>query len=207
MKESILRTENYPLEYKVDHLVKQEQPFVLATNVVSLSIKFTLYRMGDSLKQRQHGKVERIGFHDSTLTYDDLGCNQHDSRAIGDFDHQSAAYFLIDWLDKQIGITSIETVGRSIVNGGAHYIEPQRVTQELLDVPVFAHSDILRILIARWIELFTLEARCFYIDTASLSILGYDHDFDAPVIRLLNDTRHSLRFQSLPKGKLTLEEA
>jgi len=113
--------------------VKQEKPYVLAMNGGSSSIKFTLYRMGDSPKRRLHGKVDRIGLRGTTLTFDDLERNQHDSRIIGDFDHRSAANFLIDWLDKQIGLTSIEAVGHRVVNGGAHHNEPQRVTQELLD--------------------------------------------------------------------------
>ena len=113
--------------------MKQEKPYVLAMNGGSSSIKFTLYRMGDSPKRRLHGKVDRIGLRGTTLTFDDLERNQHDSRILGDFDHRSAANFLIDWLDKQIGLTSIEAVGHRVVNGGAHYNEPQRVTQELLD--------------------------------------------------------------------------
>jgi len=57
------------------------------------------------------------------------------------------------------------------------------------DVLVFAHRDMLRILAARRLSLPALEARKFYLTTASLSILGYDHDFDEPVIRLWNDAR------------------
>ncbi len=59
------------------------------------------------------------------------------------------------------------------------------------DVLVFAHRDLLRILIARWIALPALEARRLYLATASVSILGYDHGLDEPVIRLLNDSRHT----------------
>lgn len=55
------------------------------------------------------------------------------------------------------------------------------------DVLVFAHRDILRILAARWVALPALEARRFYLATASVSTLGYDHGLDEPVIRLLND--------------------
>lgn len=113
--------------------MKQEKPYVLAMNGGSSSIKFTLYRMGDSLQRRLHGKVDRIGLRGATLTFDDLERNQHDSRVIGDFDHRSAANFLIDWLDQQIGLVSIAAAGHRIVNGGAHYNEPQRVTPALLD--------------------------------------------------------------------------
>ena len=58
------------------------------------------------------------------------------------------------------------------------------------DVLVFAHRDILRVLSARWVVLPALEARRLYLATASVSILGYDHGLDEPVIRLLNDARH-----------------
>ena len=61
------------------------------------------------------------------------------------------------------------------------------------DVLVFAHMEILRILAARWIAQPALEARRLYLQTASLSILGYDHDRDEPVIRLWNDVRHPAR--------------
>ncbi len=106
---------------------------VLAINGGSSSIKFTLYRMGDLRQRRLHGKVDRIGLHDTTLTFYNQERNQRDSRIVGNFDHQSAANFLIGWLDEQIDLTSIQAVGHRIVNGGAHYNKPQRVTQELLD--------------------------------------------------------------------------
>lgn len=63
-----------------------------------------------------------------------------------------------------------------------------RVRALKADTVIFAHRDILRILIARWLGLPAREARYFYLATASLNILGYDHDLDEPVIRLLNET-------------------
>lgn len=58
------------------------------------------------------------------------------------------------------------------------------------DALVFAHRDILRILAARWLGLHAVEARRLYLTTASVSILGYRHDLDEPVICLWNDARH-----------------
>ncbi len=113
--------------------MKQEKSTVLAMNGGSSSIKFALYTMGDAPQRWLHGKVDRIGLRSTTLTFDDLERNQHDSRVIGDFDHRSAANFLIDWLDRQIGLTSIAAVGHRIVNGGADYNAPQRVNPALLD--------------------------------------------------------------------------
>jgi probable phosphoglycerate mutase len=58
------------------------------------------------------------------------------------------------------------------------------------DVLVFAHMEILRILAARWVAQPGLQARRLYLETASVSVLGYDHDLEEPVIRLWNDARH-----------------
>jgi acetate kinase len=79
--------------------VKQEKPYVLVINGGSSSIKFALYRMNDPPQRRLHGKVDRIGLRGTTLTFDDLDRNRRDNRGIDDFDHRSAASFLIDWLD------------------------------------------------------------------------------------------------------------
>ena len=58
------------------------------------------------------------------------------------------------------------------------------------DVLLFAHRDILRVLAARWLGLSAHAGRHFYLATASLSILGYHHDLDEPVIHLWNDAGH-----------------
>jgi broad specificity phosphatase PhoE len=59
------------------------------------------------------------------------------------------------------------------------------------DVAVVAHRDIIRMIIARWLGLQPREARAFYLDTASISILGYHPGINDPVIRMLNLTRES----------------
>ena len=113
--------------------MKQEKLTVLAMNGGSSSIKFALYTKSDVAQRRLHGRVERIGLSGTTLTFDDPSRNEHDSRVVGDFDHPSAANFLIDWLDQKVGLASLAAVGHRIVNGGADYHAPQRVTPALLD--------------------------------------------------------------------------
>ena len=51
---------------------------------------------------------------------------------------------------------------------------------------LFAHREILRILAMRWIGLAPIEGRRLLLGTASLSVLGYDHDLTEPVIHAWN---------------------
>jgi len=55
------------------------------------------------------------------------------------------------------------------------------------NVLLFAHREILRILATRWIGLAAVEGRRLLLATASLSILGYDHDLAEPVTHIWND--------------------
>lgn len=106
---------------------------ILTINGGSSSIKFALYRTdGDQPRKSLRGKIDRIGLQGTHFTFDDPTRKQQGDRNIGKLDHRSSADFLLDWVDEQIGLSSIAAVGHRVVNGGARYREPHRITQEVL---------------------------------------------------------------------------
>ena len=58
------------------------------------------------------------------------------------------------------------------------------------DVLMFSSAHILRVLTARWLGLEAAGGRYLILGTASLSVLGYEHNLAEPAIRLWNDTHH-----------------
>lgn len=68
------------------------------------------------------------------------------------------------------------------------------------DVLVFSSGHLLRVLAARWLGLDGALGRYFFLETAALSILGYQRDLTEPVIRLWNDCRDLGRSRSACHG-------
>jgi probable phosphoglycerate mutase len=57
-------------------------------------------------------------------------------------------------------------------------------------VLVFSSGHFLRVLTSRWLGLPPGAGQFFILNTASLSVLGYEHNLEEPVIRLWNDDEH-----------------
>lgn len=92
-----------------------------------------------------------------------------------------------DWELFRDGVPSGETVAQI----GAR---ADRVLDRLRaiagDVLLFSSGHFLRVLTARWLGLSPSAGKFFTLSTASLSVVGYEHNLSDPTIRLWNDTRH-----------------
>jgi probable phosphoglycerate mutase len=66
---------------------------------------------------------------------------------------------------------------------------------------LFSSGHILRVFAARWLGLDPGAGRYFLLGTASLSVLGYEHDRSEPAIRLWNEMPHEGRVGSVPAGE------
>ncbi|WP_054311911.1 histidine phosphatase family protein [Mesorhizobium sp. 1M-11] len=79
--------------------------------------------------------------------------------------------------------------GESVMQAGAR---ADRVVTALREVSgnvlLFSSSHFLRTLTARWLGLPALQGALLVLDTASISILGYEHDMGEPVVRRWNQT-------------------
>ena len=103
---------------------------ILTVNGGSSSIKFALYQAGEPFVKTLHGAIDRIGLGGTKLIFD--AGSLPDTLEISASDHKSAANVLIDWLEKQTGFAAVAAIGHRVVHGMRH-IEPETVTQDLLD--------------------------------------------------------------------------
>jgi broad specificity phosphatase PhoE len=63
---------------------------------------------------------------------------------------------------------------------------------------LFSSGHVLRVFAARWLGLDPGAGRYFLLGTASLSVVGYEHDRSEPAIRLWNEMPHEGRIGSVP---------
>jgi acetate kinase len=105
---------------------------ILTLNGGSSSIRFAIYQPGKPLNRVLVGNVSRIGSAGSQLSAFDAQGTPLEPVTIAATDHPSAAGILMRWLETQPLFASVDAVGHRVVHG-MHHIDPEIVTQQLLN--------------------------------------------------------------------------
>ena len=113
-------------------IMESNKSCVLTINGGSSGIKFSLYQIDESLMRLFYGEIESIGTKNTKLSFTyTIPCKQN-SISIKADDHDDAATFLINWLEKQDGFVSVKAIGHRIVHE-IKFTDPQLITPELLN--------------------------------------------------------------------------
>jgi broad specificity phosphatase PhoE len=158
----------------------------VARNLTERLDGITFSKVYVSTLQRARRTCELAGFSSRAETDPDLvewDYGHYEGRTTADIRRERPGWQLFS--DGCPGGESPEVVG----------LRADRVVSKLRaaegNVLIFSSGHFIRVLAQRWIGVtVTSWARSLMLTTASLSVLGYEHDLSQPVIRLWNDTRH-----------------
>jgi acetate kinase len=105
---------------------------ILTINGGSSSIKFALFEADAAPRRILAGRIEGIGFPQSSFTVKGRDTASSFSRPLTAPDHSAAVNALMDWIEKTINKETLTAVGHRVVHGGAKFWEPQRITPEMM---------------------------------------------------------------------------
>lgn len=104
---------------------------ILVLNIGSSSIKFAVYKYGETLGPLWRGNLEPIGAETvelSALKYDGNQVNE----TLPPVNHEDGLRYLVDWLGKVIEKIPILAAGHRVVHGGTDFHAPVLITTEIL---------------------------------------------------------------------------
>lgn len=110
-----------------------DNPYILAINGGSSSIKFAQFEADDSLRRTLEGAIDRIGEKQVTLRVKGNVPEDNFSRPLKAPDHTAAVCALMDWFAERLGRNALTAVGHRVVHGGPKYTEPQLITEEMIE--------------------------------------------------------------------------
>ncbi len=106
---------------------------ILAINSGSSSLRFALFKVGESLPPILIGKFDRIGFPDAKLSVTDFRVKKRDERRIDVSNQVACVPPLVELLEKKTGVDSVSTIGHRVVHGGPRYRDSVRVDGAVLE--------------------------------------------------------------------------
>jgi acetate kinase len=104
--------------------------FALTLNAGSSSLKFALFHVGTGL-HRLRGQVSRLGLAGTNLEVKVAGGPVR-REALAASDHAEALSFLLAWIEREVGESTIAAIGHRIVHGGPNYRDHRRVDAEMI---------------------------------------------------------------------------
>ncbi|MDQ2948944.1 MAG: acetate/propionate family kinase, partial [Acidobacteriota bacterium] len=105
---------------------------VLTINGGSSSIKFALFKDGDSPERIVGGGIDRIGFPNAVFHVKAATPNDSLSQPVAAPNHTVAVGEVMDWIDKRGDRGALRAVGHRVLQGGPKYYKPQRITADLI---------------------------------------------------------------------------
>ena len=107
---------------------------ILSINGGSSSIKFALFSVDPSPREKLRGKIERIGMPDAALSTKGEVPNDNISLPVEAHDFTTAVTALIDWIEaRHNGDDGLIAVGHRVVHGGPNHHASQILTPLILD--------------------------------------------------------------------------
>ena len=109
--------------------------YALVLNAGSSSLKFCVYRRGDVPGPHLHarGQIDGIGTAPRLRATSETGAEVTDRR-LSDVRHgRDAVHALAEWLQENVAGSALVGIGHRVVHGGAKYVEPCRVTPDVLE--------------------------------------------------------------------------
>ncbi|MBL8848537.1 MAG: acetate/propionate family kinase [Planctomycetaceae bacterium] len=105
---------------------------LLTINSGSSSIKFALFEHAAVLRKLATGQIDRIGLPDARFrarSSDGVVAADHTVEAVN---HVQAVELVVNWLDRQGGLTSLGAVGHRVVHGGERFLESVAIDDDVL---------------------------------------------------------------------------
>jgi acetate kinase len=106
---------------------------ILIINSGSSSLRFALFKAGESPTRILNGKFDRIGLPDAKLSFTDALAHQSDERRIEAPNHVTCVPLLVELLEKKTGASGVRAIGHRVVHGGPRYCDPRRVDGAMLE--------------------------------------------------------------------------
>lgn len=106
---------------------------ILTINGGSSTLKFALFRAGETPVRELSGLIDRIGSSADTVMSIQIGAGDTDRRIVAVPDHAACLEPMLEYLKDTLACEPLVAIGHRVVHGGRAYRDPQRVTPAVIE--------------------------------------------------------------------------